>query len=270
MSGGKPWTEDEIKLLRKHYGVMPTRKLAEKIGRRYGNVIAKANSIGLRTRDWYTPEQMAIIRAEYPHTPTKVLAEKLGMKAHNLEQWARRYGIYKAPDYKADLYAKQSERLMVTGASSRFQPGLIPWNTGRKGVSHPGSVATQFKPGQKPHSYKPLGSERLRHDGYVQIKVQDAGRHWERWRAKHVVLWEAAHGPVPKNHAVVFINGDKRDFRLENLELITRVELMRRNSYHDRYPQDLKDVIHARAALTRVINNRKRGQQREEQARGSA
>ena len=267
---GKPWTESELKQLRKQYGVMKTRKLAEKLGRRYDSTIAKANSLGLRTRALYTEAEKALIRAEYPTTPTKVLAEKLGKPEHNLQQWARHNGIHKTSDYKAALYAKQAERLAITGKDTRLQPGLIPWNRGQKGICADGCQATQFKPGQVSPNSMPIGSESVRKDGYVTVKVADTGRPWQRWRCKHVVLWEAAHGPVPDGYAVYFRNDDRHDFRLDNLELITRCELKSRTHHTRKYPAEILEVIKARTVLTRIINNRKRGQQREEQARRPA
>lgn len=269
---GKPWTEAELKLLRKHYGVMKTRKLAEKLGRSYHCLVSKANKLGLKTRVMFTTEELATVRDLYPNLPTAEVARRIGRPTRPVEVLACRLKLKKSPEYKAKLYAEQSARLERAGVSSRLQPGNVPWNKGVTGWQPDACKATQFRPGNVPPTWVPVGTERVNPDGYLEIKHSD-NRYAPKstnWRAKHLLVWEAAHGPVPKNHAVVFINGDKRDFRLENLELITRVELMLRNSYHNRYPQDLKDVIHARAALTRVINNRKRGQQREEQADASA
>ena len=268
---GKPWTESELKLLRKHYGVMKTRKLAEKIGRSYQCIISKANKVGLKTRVMFTDAELAMVRELYPNLPTAEVAKRIGRKVRSVEQMAVRLQLKKSPEYKAELYAAQSARLERAGQASRLPKGNVPWNKGVTGWQPEACKATQFRPGNVPPTWLPVGTERINPDGYLEIKHSD-NRYVpksQNWRAKHLLLWEAAHGPVPKNHAVVFINGDKRDMRLDNLELITRVELMRRNSYHQRYPQDIKDVIHARAALTRVINNRRR-QSDEEQTQRSA
>jgi len=63
----------------------------------------------------------------------------------------------------------------------------------------------------------PSGSERIKQDGgfkYVWVKVG----HPNTWRLKHHLIWEAAHGPVPHNHRVFFLDGDQNNFSLGNLQ----------------------------------------------------
>jgi hypothetical protein len=103
--------------------------------------------------------------------------------------------------------------------------------------------------------YKPIGTERVAKDGYLQRKVNDDLPLQARWRAVHVLLWEAAHGPVPKGHAIAFRNGDKRDIRLDNLQCISRRELMARNSVHN-LPKPLAETIQLLGALNHVIRQR--------------
>ena len=107
-----------------------------------------------------------------------------------------------------------------TGRTGRFEKGRATWNKGTKGLTK--ANVTSFKKGQKPHNYKPLGSERITKDGYCEIKVSDTGR---RWRPKHVLIYEKHHGKVPKGSAVIFLDGDKRNFDIDNLYLVTRGQL---------------------------------------------
>ena len=107
-----------------------------------------------------------------------------------------------------------------TGRTGRFEKGHATWNKGTKGLTK--ANVTSFKKGQKPHNYKPLGSERITKDGYCEIKVNDTGR---RWRSKHVLIYEKHHGKVPKGSAVIFLDGDKRNFDIDNLHLVTRNQL---------------------------------------------
>lgn len=62
---------------------------------------------------------------------------------------------------------------------------------------------------------------RTRSNGYVYIRSQHksgAGA----YKAEHHVVWEAAHGPLPKTQIIHHLNGVKDDNRLENLLATTR------------------------------------------------
>ena len=107
-----------------------------------------------------------------------------------------------------------------TGRTGRFEKGHATWNKGTKGLTK--ANVTSFKKGQKSHNYKPVGSERITKDGYCEIEVSDTGR---RWRPKHVLIYEKHHGKVPKGSAVIFLDGDKRNFDIDNLYLVTRSQL---------------------------------------------
>ena len=58
----------------------------------------------------------------------------------------------------------------------------------------------------------------------------------------HRLLWEQANGLIPPGHVVVFMDGDRTHIAHDNLELITRGELARRNTIHN-LPEDLKEVL---------------------------
>ena len=88
------------------------------------------------------------------------------------------------------------------------------------------SPNTEFKKGNKPHNWKPLGSERIcSKDGYILVKVAD-GQLQKNWKAKHKVIWEEHNGPIPKGHAVVFLDRDITNVNIDNLALVTRSELL--------------------------------------------
>lgn len=115
-----------------------------------------------------------------------------------------------------------------TGMTGQFEKGGIPFNKGRKGVCAKGSEKGWFKKGNRPANYRPVGSERMTVDGYVMIKVADPGK----WRLKSIVVWEEANKrKIPKNHVIVFADGNTKNFDLDNLLLVTRAELALMNKY---------------------------------------
>lgn len=116
-----------------------------------------------------------------------------------------------------------------SGLTGRFQKGHIPINKGKRGLYNKGGNRTSFKPGVRPNNYKPVGTERIDRDGYLLIKVNDDGPWHKRWRHKHKVLWEAVNGPVPKGHCLIFLDSNKENIVLGNLQLITRKKLARMN-----------------------------------------
>jgi hypothetical protein len=111
---------------------------------------------------------------------------------------------------------------------------------------------TQFKPGTRPHTWKPIGTTRFSKEGYLQRKISDTGYPPRDWVGEHILMWQEAHGPVPKGLAVAFRDRDKTHLHLDNFELISRRELMRRNTIHN-YPAELVDIIRLGASLRRQI-----------------
>lgn len=168
---------------------------------------------------------------------------------------AKAMGLSRSAEYLASEHACRLRRDNNPGIATRFQAGQQPWNAGVKGYK-PGGRApeTQFKKGHKPHTWNPIGHERITKDGYLQRKMTDTGYTPNDYRMVHHLVWEQHHGPVPKGHAIVFKDRDKANIEIENLELITRAELCRRNSIH-RYPPELKQAIRTLAKLKRTIED---------------
>lgn len=210
----------------------------------------------------WTAAEDDVLRARYPHELTDGIAEALGRPVGATFQRALSLGLRKSADYLASPEARRLRHGDTRGAATRFKPGNVPANKGvKRGRGWaPGRMAVgQFKPGNA-LNWMPVGSRRDI-SGYVYIKMADV-RHvtWcHNWFPEHILVWEMANGrQLPAGHAVAFRNGDRRDMRPENLELVTRRELMRRNSMHTNLPKPIVQTIQLLGALKRQIRRRDR------------
>lgn len=123
------------------------------------------------------------------------------------------------------IKACRCNRKISSNRTGRFTNGHVPANKGKKGKTVGRMAETQFKKGQKPINHRPIGSERIDVDGYTWEKVAEPNK----WREKHVRIWEAFYGKRPKSHAVIFADGDKQNFDIDNLLLVSRAQLVRMN-----------------------------------------
>lgn len=75
---------------------------------------------------------------------------------------------------------------------------------------------------------KPMGSERVTHGNYLVRKCTNDPDMNKRFLYAHVLAWEEHNGrKKPLDHVVVFVDGDKRNFRPENLYCLPKSELLK-------------------------------------------
>lgn len=119
------------------------------------------------------------------------------------------------------------------------------------------AARTRVERDRLPSRWLPVGT--IVSDSYGYLKIKVSGRRdrssYDNWRHLHILEWEKHHGPVPNGFNVVFRNGNHEDVRIDNLELISNEELMRRNTLH-RYPKEIVAVIQLKGRVTRKINER--------------
>ena len=117
-----------------------------------------------------------------------------------------------------------------SGLTGRFVKGQTAPNKGKKLTQEviDKVKGTWFKKGRVPPNHKPVGSERVNKDGYIEVKVAEPNK----WRLKHRVVWEEHFGKIPQGHMVSFQNGIATDCRIENLIMISQQENQLLNSIH--------------------------------------
>jgi len=197
----------------------------------------------MKRRPW-TDAERDLLRAHYADTPTAELAARIGRSIKTVYSVAYKLGLRKSGTYfAAGLGGRTGDG---RGTATRFQPGHTTWNKGQRYIAGGRSAETRFKPGQIPHTWKPVGTYRVRQDvngGYLEQKMTDTGCTRRDWIAVHRMVWEAAHGPIPPGHIVAFRPGRKsvvpEEITLDGLELVSRQEMIRRNTIH-RYPLEIK------------------------------
>lgn len=195
------------------------------------------------------PSQEKFLIDNYPFMYAKDISKELGITLSAVYNYAFSLNLKKDPSFRAMELKKQADRLKENGVAHRFVKGQAPPNKGQKmsKIVYEKVKATMFKKGQRPVNWKPDGSERVDVDGYTLIKVNG------KFLLKHKYLWEQVNGPMPKGHAIVFKDGNRFNFNIENLECITRQELMLKNTIH-KYPSELVGAIKILKNLKKKIN----------------
>lgn len=189
----------------------------------------------------YTEQQLAFLQA-HSTLPRKDMAELFNATfGTNLSTQA--------------LAAMCTRNGWYTGRTGCYKKDQTPWNKGVTGYM--GANKTSFKKGQKPKNWRPIGSERITTQGYTEIKVSNTGK---RWRMKHQVIYERYHGSIPKGHVVIFADGDKQNFDIDNLILMSRAELavFNKNFKHQEASAATKPVMITMAKLKTKVGQLQR------------
>ena len=192
---------------------------------------------GTKQRPW-TDAEDALMRMLYKQIAASELGEMLGRTKSAVKNRA------------------QVLKISAPGENNgSFRKGHATWNKGKKGLCFPGSVATQFKKGIIPKNRREVGDIRINSEGRLDIKVAPGKQQWVQLSHYN---WKQKYGSYPhKDMALAYIDKNPHNCAVENLELVTRAELMRRNSYHN-YGKEIAQIVQLRGALARKINNIKK------------
>ena len=204
----------------------------------------------MKVKPW-TFEQVRLLRELYPHKRTADIVGAVGRSVHSIYRKASQIDIHKTQEFMSSEASGHFVKGSQNGARSQFQKGGVSWNKGMKGLQI-GGVQTQFKHGNRPLNYLPVGSEVIRTDGYKKTKVGDPNK----WVLTHRLVWNQAGNELPVHPEILrFKDGNKLNCTIENLDVSSKKELMAANSVQT-LPDDLRKVIHLHGVLTRTINGK--------------
>lgn len=180
------------------------------------------------------------------------------------EQYQLFQNKFKRPEIAIENFNGLRKRKgWLTGRTGRFEKGHDGYKGGPKGPNK-----TSFKKGSIPANLKPLYSERTTKDGYIEIKVPEKNPHTgapTRYRLKHQWVWEQKNSQVQDGYMLRFINGNRSDCRLDNLEVIPKGvnAIMNKNQYSS-LPDEIKPAVKTLAKLQyRQREIQEKNQQRE-------
>jgi hypothetical protein len=164
----------------------------------------------------YTNEQIEWIKQNYPlysmEETIKLFNEKFNM---NISKSTFRGIIY--------------HYHILCGRTVRFEKGYTP-----------------------PPKGHPIGAESITKDGYIIVKLDAPYPHPISklnpiWVFKQVYVYEQAYGPIPKGHKLIFLDGNRQNCELSNLQLISNDVHLRMNS--NKYYNHSKEVTQAGIAI---------------------
>lgn len=135
--------------------------------------------------------------------------------------------------------------------NGRFQPGLVPWNKGTKGVMP--RPTNGFEVGVMPHTWQPIGTERRDKDGHMLRKVSDTRIKKADWQMVKNIAWRKSFGEIPLGLFVICIDRNPDNIDPENLALVTRAQNMHRNSFRTNHPE-LAQLYQLKGAISRQVN----------------
>ncbi|WP_020164686.1 HNH endonuclease signature motif containing protein [Methyloversatilis discipulorum] len=210
----------------------------------------------------WTEAERELLRRLFPHYTSLAIARTMGRTVCAINGQAGKLGLQKSAEHLRANGGRWNPD-NPKAVANRFQKGLVPWNKGKHVVAGGRSAETRFKPGSKPGNWMPIGSERVTKDGYLQRKLTDTGYPPRDWVSVHHIVWKEAGRDIPKGYRLVFKDGNRLNVVLENLELVSIADLMRRNTIHN-LPPELREVVHLRAAIVRRINRHERAQSHEQ------
>ena len=222
----------------------------------------------------FTDEHIAFIRLHWDKKPSdliKLFQQQFDLlinrnvfyklkKKHNIPslKHANRYSKEELAFIKANctLNERILAQKMEVYFNKLFNPHALKvlrvkrqWLTGRSG---------RFEKGE---NLKPIGFERYCENAKCWL-IKASIKRYER---KSHYLWRKAGRKIPRGHIIDYKDGNSRNCTLENLELISRVEMAwRKKLQYHQLNDEIKPTFSAFVKLKEGINQRKKEKDMEE------
>ena len=279
-----PYTSEEIEFIKTNYDTMSYRTLADKLNELFHhNRTEKAVSsyttkiLGLyksktllsHSRNVYdykllTKDELNYIENNYKKYPIPELVKKLNKKFGNNRPPTTIYAVCRRNGYKYPkhykFYTKKEQEWIRTNIQTMDSKTLTDtfnklfhhnkrWDAIKSycnrilGINFNKEI-TRKTAGK--NRQLPIGTEVLSKDHYVKVKIADTYKgESKNWKLKHYLIWEKHYGPIPKGTNVIFLDGNNRNFDINNLALCDTKTLLLLNhwDYYGHHPSITKAGI---------------------------
>ncbi len=155
---------------------------------------------------------------------------------------------------------------LKNGLNACFKKGNKPFNKGKKWDDYmsPEAQANSRKTcfdknhtvNNSDHNHRCVGDEWTDTDGYTYVKTSTRNPKLSNkrfWKLKHHIIWEQHYGPIPNSHKIIFADGDKSNFDINNLILVSNAEeaiINKQGLYYRGHPELTKSG----AMIAKVLN----------------
>lgn len=191
----------------------------------------------------WTDEVIQFMIENYKGKDNIELSELLNKK-FNLNTTADRVS-----NIKANLKRRKGIDLRTGINRGCIKKGNVPYNKGKKMSKEQYNKCknTMFKKGNVPANHRPIGSERITVDGFVEIKVAEPNR----WKAKARVIYEKEFGTIPEGYIIIYLDGNKQNLEPNNLKAISRKENLIMN--HNKLRYNNKETTETALTLAKLM-----------------
>lgn len=197
-------------------------------------------------RHKYTEEEDKYLKDNVKGISLKELTDKFNQKFNN--------------NLSERAIANRKVKLHLSSGiiGGQFQKGHDSFNKGKKWNEYmpkekqKNCLKTAFKKGNIPHNHRNVFEERFNKNGYIEIKVKEPNV----WQEKQRYIYEQCYGKIPKNHKVIFLDGNNRNFNIDNLKLVSNAENLIIN--HKKLRYNNKELTETGILIAKIIH--KRGQ----------
>ena len=183
----------------------------------------------------FPPEICEYIETNYEGVGHQAMADKIR------EEFGQEYT-------KQQIKSFYKNHDLNSGLTGHFMKGQPSHNKGMKMSPevYEKAKGTMFKPGNRPHNAVPVGTIVLATIGYYKEKIAEP----DIWEYCHIKAWKEAYGDIPDGMLVSFKDGNRENWNVENLILLSKAEHGCLNASHMR--SEFPEITEAAANVAKL------------------